>query len=335
MTHTLPSPGGGGEGRRDEILDFSGLFEHTEGAGLSMELLDAQGNRLASGERFRMAARQGEELLLHVFGVEGPGGATAQTPGLRGAGAYTLVIDALPQVVCLDAEALLPGLGGRPGGPTTSLIVTLQGDRLDPATAEDAANYTVTFLGADGRRGTADDQILSVRDVVYNPGANVEVSSGRTYPTAVRQTVTLLFDRPLPAGSYEVELSPRIQTAAFNESGERPAFRSGPFTLEIADVPGHARGGAVLLRADRDTVVPLTEAIRQGERSFVLTMGDPPPPGLSDAARFQLAAQDWPRRNAVAFSERTTSRSWDGRPSCLGLAPRHHRDARLFDAQAA
>jgi hypothetical protein len=202
----------------DEILDFSGRFEHTEGAGLAMEVLDAQGNRLALGERFRVLARQGEELLLHVFGVESPSGVTGETPVLRGAGAYTLDIDVLPQVVCVEAEALLPGVGAKPGGPTTNLVLTFQGDRLDPDAAEHPGNYTVTCLGEDGQAGTADDQVIPVQSAVYNPGANVDVSSGRTYPTAVRQTVTLVFDQPLPAGSYQVELSPQIQTAAFNEA---------------------------------------------------------------------------------------------------------------------
>jgi hypothetical protein len=53
--------------------------------------------------------------------------------------------------------------------------------------------------------------------VVYDPSTNVVVASGKTYPTAVRQTVTLLFDRPLPAGSYQVELAPAIQAAPFND----------------------------------------------------------------------------------------------------------------------
>ena len=45
----------------------------------------------------------------------------------------------------------MPGIGTTPGGPTASLVVTLQGDRLDPATAENPANYRVTWLGPDGQ----------------------------------------------------------------------------------------------------------------------------------------------------------------------------------------
>jgi hypothetical protein len=98
--------------------------------------------------------------------------------------------------------------------------VPLQGDRLDPATAEDPANYRITWLGVDGVAGTADDQVIPItcgtagsQCVVYDPSANIDVASGRTFPTAVRQTVTLLFEDPLPAGSYVVELSATIQTA--------------------------------------------------------------------------------------------------------------------------
>ena len=50
---------------------------------------------------------------------------------------------------------------------------------------------------------------------------NVEVTSGLTYPTAVRQTVTLLFAHPWPPGSYQVTLSPAIQAAAFTRRGRR------------------------------------------------------------------------------------------------------------------
>jgi hypothetical protein len=197
-------------GARDEVLDFSGFFQFQEGAGLRMDLLDAQGNVLGSGERFQVLARQEEELLVHVYGVEGP-------DGKRGAGAYTLAIDVLPQVVSVHAESLLPGVAGHPGGPTTQLVLTLQGDRLDRASAENRENYRVIQFGPDRIVGTPDDRILPISRIVYTPGANVEVSSGRTFPTAVRQTVTLVFGEPLPAGSYRVELTPNIQVEKFNE----------------------------------------------------------------------------------------------------------------------
>ncbi len=154
--------------------------------------------------------------LLHVFGV-------AAADGSRGTGAYTLDLDVLPQFVSVEAQPLLPGQGGLPGGATASLVLTFQGDRLDPATAQDPAHYRVTWLGPDGRPDTADDQVISIssiagsQGVVYDPSANVDVASGKQYPTAVRQTVTLLFAGPLPTGSYRVELSPAILTAPYNE----------------------------------------------------------------------------------------------------------------------
>jgi hypothetical protein len=193
----------------DEVLDFSALFEHTEGAGLQMEVRDANGHLLGAGTRFRVSAAQGTELFVHIFGVSGAG-------GVRGAGAYTLDIDVLPQLVSIESQPLLPGLGQNPGGPTASIVLTFQGDRLDPATAEDTANYRVTWLGPDGLAGTADDQVIPILSAVYDPSTNVNIASGNVYPTAIRQTVTLLFADPLPAGSYEIELLPAIQTAAFN-----------------------------------------------------------------------------------------------------------------------
>ena len=118
-----------------------------------------------------------------------------------------LDIDVLPQLVSVESQPLLPGQGQNPGGPTASLVLTFQGDRLDPAAATDPANYRVTWLGADGLAGTADDVVLTPatasgdQAVIYNPGSDVGVSPGRTPPAAVRQTVTLLFDSVLPAGA--------------------------------------------------------------------------------------------------------------------------------------
>jgi hypothetical protein len=207
---TVPTETAHGAG--EEIIDFSGDFQATTGAGLMMEVRDAAGNLLGAGARFQISALQGETLTLHVFG------ATA-SDGSRGVGAYTLDVDVLPQVVSVEAQTLLPGQGGLPGGATASLVVTLQGDRLDPATAEDPANYTVTWLGPDGKAGTADDQVIPLatgfQSVVYDPSANIDVASGKIHPTAVRQTVTLLFGQPLPAGSYQVTLAPAIQAAPF------------------------------------------------------------------------------------------------------------------------
>jgi Ca2+-binding RTX toxin-like protein len=197
----------------DQIVDISTLIQFPGGAGLGVELLDAGGNMLASGARFRIRAAQGQELVLHVFG-------RMDAVGTRGVGAYTFAIDVLPQVAAVEADALLPGAGGLPGGPTTSIVLTLQGDRLDPVTATDPRNYHVTWLGPDGQQGGGDDQLVPLSSgalpVVYSPGSNVDIGSGNTYPTAVRQTVTLLFDAPLPIGSYKIELAPQIQSADFN-----------------------------------------------------------------------------------------------------------------------
>ncbi len=204
-------------GSRDQVIDFSSGFEHIAGAGLLMEVYDAAGGLRGAGERLRIVARQGETLFVHV--------SSRRVPGAEpGTGAYTLVIDTLPQVVNVEAQSLLPGQDGQPGGPTTALVLVFQGDHLDSSTAEDPANYSVTWLGADGIRGTADDREVPVGAgisagalaVVYDPIGNVDVSSGLTHPTASRQTVTLLFGQPLPAGSYEVDVSANVVAAPFN-----------------------------------------------------------------------------------------------------------------------
>jgi hypothetical protein len=246
--YTLAVPTEAARGARDEILDFSGLLQATEGPGISMDVRDAAGRLLGSGERFRVVARQGEQLTLHVFGVTAPDGS-------RGAGAYTLDVDTLPQVVSVEAQPLLPGTSSAPGGPTASIVLTLQGDRLDPATAQDPANYTVTWLGPDGLPGTADDQVIPVaaaQGVVYDPSTNVAVATGTVYPTAVRQTVTLLFDRPLPPGSYRIDLSPAVRAVAFNDQeagllSPRPAFTGHPVVARDA---GQVTEGSRLAATD-------------------------------------------------------------------------------------
>ncbi len=231
FTLTVPSEAVSGAG--DQVLDFSASFQFQEGAGLRMEVLDAGGNVLASGERFRLLAPQGDVLTVHVFGV-------LDSLGVAGAGVFTLIVDVLPQVVGIEAQSILPG------APATSLVLTLQGDRLDPATAENAAHYRVTWLGPDGLAGTADDQVISLATsgpaVVYNPGANVQVSSGRTYPTAVRQTITLSFDQPLPVGNYRIELSPAIQTAFLND--EEQAALAGAGHVLVSAVAGQIIDGS-------------------------------------------------------------------------------------------
>jgi hypothetical protein len=245
--YQLTAPTEAARGAGDEVLDFSGFFQATAGPGIGMEVTDTRGAVLGSGERFQVIARQGEALTLHVFGLAG-------APGQRGSGAYTLDIDALPHVVSVEAQALLPGAGAAPGGPTTSLVITLQGDRLDPAAAEVAAHYRVTWAGPDGTAGTADDQAARIQGAVYDPGSNVDVASGAVYPTAVRQTVTLLFAAPLSAGSYRVELTPAVRTAPFNDREQDQISASA--TLTGHPVVAQAGGGAAqdVRRTEADLV---------------------------------------------------------------------------------
>ncbi len=99
--YTLTVPTEEAQGAGNEILDFSGGFQATSGAGLAMEVTDKAGNVLGSGERFQIEAPQGAVLTLHVYGVAG------------GTGAYTLDIDVLPQVVSVKAERSCPARGPR------------------------------------------------------------------------------------------------------------------------------------------------------------------------------------------------------------------------------
>ncbi len=204
-------------GAKDQVLDFSAGFASQEGAGLGMAVVDPNGNVRGSGERFRVVAHQGETLYVHIFGKK-------DLTGVGGAGAYTLDIDTLPQVAAVEAQNLLPGQGTQPGGPTTCLVLVFQGDRLDADLAMDPKNYAVIWAGPDGLFGTQDDQQIAIGDglpsgsqtVVYDPSSNLDVASGLTYPTAIRQTVTLLFGTPLPAGNYRITVSANVVSADFS-----------------------------------------------------------------------------------------------------------------------
>jgi FG-GAP-like repeat len=253
--YTLRVPTEAALGAGDEVLDFSGSFTALEGAGLRMEVRDASGNLLGSGERFRVRAAQGQLLTLHVFGLP-------NFDGSPGAGAFTLDINVLPQVVSIESQPLLPGQGAQPGGPTASLVLTFQGDRLDPLTAQDPANYRIVWLGPDGLFGTADDQQIAIqsgtgkRSVVYDPSTNVSVASGNVYPTAIRQTVTLLFTGSLPAGSYRVELSPTIQSDLFN-SDETSLLAGSP---GLSGHPVVSLSGSQVTEGERLTALNLVFA---------------------------------------------------------------------------
>jgi hypothetical protein len=200
---TVPTEAAAGSG--NEVVDFSALFEQVGGAGLSMEVSDSAGRILGSGANFHITAGQGNVLYLHVFGLTAPGGA-------RGAGAYTLDIDVLPQLVSVQAPPLLPGSSG--AGSANTLVLTFQGDRLDPVAAQDPSNYRVIWLGRGRKRHT---QLPAAVSVVYDPSANIDVATGVTYPTAVRQTVTLVFASPLAAGSYRVTIAPLIHSQALSQ----------------------------------------------------------------------------------------------------------------------
>src|SRR5262249_42659242 len=102
-----------------------------------------------------------------------------------------------------------------------------------------------------GLSGTADDVVVSLaaggQAVVYDPSTNVNVASGLTYPTAVRQTVTLLFDPPLPSGAYRVEVFSGVPAVPFNadEPGRFDGMAGHPV---VSAVGGLVVEGSQLLR---------------------------------------------------------------------------------------
>lgn len=264
----VPKEAYAGAGR--QVLDFSGGFSNVAGSGLMMEVVGGNGVVRGSGERFRVDAAQDEVLFVHIFGKGGDG-----------TGAYKLVVNTLPQVAGVEAHSLLPG------GPTTSVVLVLQGERPSAASAESADNYTVTWLGLDGVKGGGDDHEIPIgenlpggtKSVIYDPSSNVEVSSGLTYPTAVRQTVTLLFGSAVPPGNYEIAVSKEVVSDSFSV-GEADVLSTvqGTGGHTIVNFVGNQIGeGATLtipgLVQPRTTIGDLKD-IGNGTRFFTQFHGD-------------------------------------------------------------
>lgn len=312
---TVPTEAANGAG--NQIVDFSALFQSVQGAGLQMEVRDSTGTQiLGTGSRFRVEVAQGAQLLVHVFALPAAGGVA------RGAGTYTLDIDVLPQLVSVEAQSFLPGSNGAPGGAVNTLVLTFQGDRLDPATAENPANYRITWLGEDGQTGSAGGQVIPLgvvgggQSVVYAPGVNRDVSTGRTFPTAVRQTVTLYFANPLPAGYYRIEVA-NVQAAPFSAT-ELPmlAPRSGFNGHSLVSKPA----GQIVEGSDRvyDKLVKAAGPVNLGtigQGSTFLTqmhgnlgamlsamqnvVGDGP--GITSAVNQQIVSSALPGAGALSF----------------------------------
>jgi hypothetical protein len=246
--YTVPTEAVSGAG--SQVIDISAQFAFQSGAGLAMQVLDANGNPLpasqvlqsatdSTGMRVRVAAAQGTVLLIHVSGA-------------HGTGVVTLNVDTLPQVVSVQAESPLPG------GPTTSIVLTLQGDTLDLAAAQDPANYTITWAGRDGVPGTADDIVFQPQaangglPIVYSDSSSLTVVSGLNYPTAVRHTVTLLFSQPLPAGTYTITLAPAIQAAPLSttEAGQLAGGTTFAGHPVVGSLGGALANGATIVAAN-------------------------------------------------------------------------------------
>jgi hypothetical protein len=209
----------------DEVIDFSALFQDVQGAGLQMEVTDAAGHVLGSGARFQVRAAQGEQLFIHIFGRP----ATAKLA--QGAGVYTLDVDVLPQVVSVQSQSLFPGVGTQPGGPVNSLVITFQGDLLDTAAAQNPSHYRVVLLPPGGGPASAGQVLPLAQSVIYAPQTDLRpVVSGLAYPSAVQSTVTLVFAQPLAPGSYEIDVLPTVQAAAFNVGESDLLAGGGAFT---------------------------------------------------------------------------------------------------------
>ena len=262
---TVPTESVPGAG--NEVIDFSGGFQYLEGAGLGMEVLDASGQVLGSGDEVPYRHREAQRSRF-TSSVPRP-------PTARGRGRL------YARRRRPSAGRLGPGAVGAARTPASSIVITFQGDRLDPAAAQDPANYTVIWHSPGGT-GTGTRVIpLSATSspVVYDASANLNVASGLTYPTAVRQTVTLLFDQPLPPGTYEIVLAPAIQAAVYN--ADEAGLLSGN-----SSIAGHpvvtARNGIIVNGGDfvvRNLVNPAATpanpgSIAQGTPFLTQLQGD-------------------------------------------------------------
>jgi hypothetical protein len=257
-TYTVPTEAAAGSG--PQVIDVSALFQYAGGAGLQLDVVDTTTGQDfgvapldSSGSRYRVTAAQGDVLQVHVSGLPGT---------VAGYGAYTLDIDVLPQVVSVQAESALPG------APATSLVLTFQGNRLDPTTAQNPSNYVITVNGVQ----------IAPESVVLDAASNVNVAgTGLTYATATRQTVTLSFAAPLPVGTYEITLKPNILAAPYS-SAETSLL-----------VPSAALGGHVLVSSKSGQVHNGSDFIVP---NLVTAAGTPDPTAISDGTAFLTQLQN-------------------------------------------
>jgi hypothetical protein len=207
FTFAVPTDSSG----QAQVVDINANVTFGQSGGPTILISDQVGNSYY-GPHVRLIEPQGQLITLFV----------ANDPG---AGAISFDIDVLPQIESVSADSLIPGAtstgASAPAqGPINTLAIWLRGDQLDPSLAGQSGTYTVLWQNASGIFEQLSDPITAV---ILNPAASTQVMIGRQFPDSVQQSVTLVFAQPLPAGSYQIELSSNLQTLPFS-SDENSLF---------------------------------------------------------------------------------------------------------------
>ncbi len=151
-------------------------------------------------------------------------------------------------------------------GATLDAILTRLGD--DPSVITSISRDILERLGKSlGEPGHRPTSILAIFLDPVSYGLASLANGGRTVYNLQTDTLSNSLSKTFVEVGGNVELIVVANAA-------------GTYQLNIADVPKLARGTAVLLGANGDKVDTqlTTEAIRQGQRSFTLSMDSDPPP---------------------------------------------------------
>lgn len=117
----------------------------------------------------------------------------------------------------------------------TSLILTFSGD-LDPATAEDLANYQLIAAGRDRRFGTADDQKVPLGTADYDPATRTVTLTPQRRFLRVFENYYLVVSTAPPNGLKDLSGNP-IDGNGDGQAGGDYTILFGPRTLRLAKAP--------------------------------------------------------------------------------------------------
>ncbi len=171
-----------------------------------LRLFDASGKQIASNDNAYVGTTDSSianyEILAngtYYLGVSSQRNGSynpnfAPSGVVGGIGEYSLTIGLTPEITAPTVVKVLPHAGPNVGQAIQTVQITFS-DLVPTNLATDPSNYSLTYLGADGTLGTADDQVIAFTPT-YNAKTG-QVTLSLTGPNSLL---------PLPVGSYELRV---------------------------------------------------------------------------------------------------------------------------------